>query len=108
VSQARTTADHTWVVAALVDLPEPLAKQAFRRGTVRVPAEPRPQGPSVKIDVLDVYCGQCRRPWEDVHGKSCEAAASKDHLIGGPTGVRKKRDADDDADTDDGGCSATA
>jgi hypothetical protein len=101
VAQSRTTSDHTWVVAALVDLPENLAKQAFRRGTVRVPAEERPHGaPTLKIDVLDVYCGQCRRPWEDVSDRGCEAAESKDHLIGGPTGERKKRkDGESDADT---------
>jgi hypothetical protein len=100
VSQSRTTSGHTWVVAALVDLPEPLAKQAYRRGTVRVPAEERVTGsPTLKIDVLDVYCGQCRRPWEDVSGRTCEAAESKDHLIGGPAG-RKKRTGSGENDAD--------
>lgn len=101
MAQSRTTASHAWVVAATVDLDEHLARQAFRRGTVRVPAEtPSHAPPSLKIDVLDVYCGQCRRPWEDVHEKTCIAAETKDHLIGGPTGERKKRrsgDADDAA-----------
>jgi hypothetical protein len=75
---------HRWVVAAVVDLPETLASQAFRRGTARLPER-------TKIDVLEVYCGQCRRPYERVFGEDCAAAESKDHLIGGPTGERAKR-----------------
>lgn len=86
------SSSHQWVVAATVDLNDSLARQAFRRGTVRVPAEIPTNGvPSLKVDVLDVYCGACRRPWEAVHEQSCAAAENKDHLIGGPTGERKKR-----------------
>ena len=81
---------HRWVVAAVVDLPASLAAQAFRRGTARLPVQ-------TKIDVLEVYCGQCRRPYEHVVEIDCEAAESKDHLIGGPTGERAKRKCADDA-----------
>lgn len=90
------SSDHQWVVAANVSMPEGLAKQAKRRGTVRVPQ-------NTKVEVLEVYCGQCRRPWERVHGTDCIAAENRDHLIGGPTGERKKRGhaADpDEADAD--------
>ena len=75
---------HRWVVAAVVGLPDGLAAQAHRRGTARLPG-------ATKIDVLEVYCGQCRRPYEVVAGAGCEAAESRDHLIGGPTGERAKR-----------------
>lgn len=75
---------HVWVVAANVTMSEDLARQADRRGTVRVPKD-------TKIDVLEVLCSNCRRPYARVAESDCEAAASKDHLIGGPTGERKKR-----------------
>lgn len=51
-----------------------------------------------KIDVMEVYCGQCRRPYDAVCEKDCEAAESKDHLIGGPTGERKKRKGGEETD----------
>lgn len=78
------TADHIWVGATHVELSPNLAKQANRRGTVRVAAD-------TKVDVLDVYCSQCRRPYDAVAGRPCPAAENRDHLIGGPTGERKKR-----------------
>lgn len=82
---------HQWVVAAVVGLPDALASTAFRRGTARLPA-------STKIDVLEVYCQQCRRPYERVVAEECEAAKSRDHLIGGPTGERAKRKHADSVD----------
>lgn len=75
---------HTWVVAATVDLPSPQARQAFRRGTYRIPEH-------TKVQVEEVYCSGCRKPFEAVAEKQCEAVESRDHLIGGPTGERKKR-----------------
>jgi hypothetical protein len=60
------------------------ARQADRRGTIRIAKE-------TKVEVLEVYCVQCRRPFEDVEGQSCIAAQSREHLIGGPIGERKKR-----------------
>lgn len=47
----------------------------------------------VRIDVLEVYCGECRRPYEDVALTTCESAESNEHLRGGPIGVRAKRGA---------------
>lgn len=76
--------DHKWVAATNVPLAENLARHAQRRGTVRVPKE-------TKVDVLDVICDQCRRRYSDVAGRPCIAAENRDHLIGGPTGERKKR-----------------
>lgn len=76
--------DHKWVAATNVPLVEKLAKHAQRRGTVRVPQD-------TKVDVLEVMCAQCRRPYDDVAGQPCIAAVNRDHLIGGPTGERKKR-----------------
>lgn len=83
LSQAYT-ASHVWVVAATVTLTDALAKQAANRGTVRIPEE-------TKVEVLDTYCLQCRRPFDAVNGTQCVAAETRDHLIGGPTGERKKR-----------------
>lgn len=78
---------HVWVVAATVTLTDVLARQAERRGTVRLAA-------ATKIDVLETYCSQCRRPFEDVAESPCIAAETREHLIGGPTGERKKRPQD--------------
>jgi hypothetical protein len=76
--------DHIWVGATHVTLPTNLVRQAVRRGTVRIPQD-------TKIDVLEVYCLHCRRPYDDVDGQPCEAAEHRDHLIGGPVGERAKR-----------------
>lgn len=76
--------EHIWDAACTVILPPALAKQANKRGTVRIPE-------AMKVDVLDVYCKSCRRPFEDVFGQPCVAAENRDHLIGGPTGERAKR-----------------
>lgn len=83
---------HRWVVAAVIGLPDTLAAQAFRRGTARLPS-------ATKIEVLETYCAQCRRPYERVVDVDCEAAESKDHLIGGPTGERAKRKGADETVT---------
>jgi hypothetical protein len=82
---------HLWVGAALVPLPPNIVRQADQRGTVRLAEK-------TKITVLEVYCKACRRPHEDVADAPCEALGSKtkDHLIGGPIGTRKKRTEDDD------------
>lgn len=84
--------DHVWVVAATVTLSDVLARQAARRGTVRLAA-------STKIEALETYCDQCRRPFDDVANEPCIAAVNRDHLIGGPTGERKKRTESEPADS---------
>lgn len=78
------TATHDWVAATNVDVPPGRARMAFTRGTMRVAVD-------TKVEVLDVYCRQCRRPFDAVEGQPCAAADNRDHLIGGPTGERKKR-----------------
>lgn len=75
---------HEWVGAATVVLTLAQARHADIRGSFRAPEQTR-------IDVLEIYCKNCRRPYEDVHGNPCAAAENKDHLIGGPTGIRAKR-----------------
>lgn len=75
---------HAWVGAALVPLPQNIVRQADSRGTVRLPDD-------TKVIVLEVYCKACRRPHADVADVPCEALESKDHLIGGPIGTRRKR-----------------
>lgn len=83
--------DHVYVGATYVELSQSLARTAKRRGTARIPAD-------TKVEVLEVICIQCRRPFDAVDGKPCAAAddTTRDHLIGGPsgssaTGERKKR-----------------
>lgn len=75
---------HVWVAAATVSLDERQAKRAVLRHSVRIPKE-------LRISVLEVYCGQCRRPWDDVADELCSAAKGNEHLRGGPIGERKKR-----------------
>lgn len=78
------TSDHQWVGATTVSLTSSHAAQADRRGTLRIPRE-------TKVEVLEVYCDQCKRPYDAVNGQACVASENRDHLIGGPTGERKKR-----------------
>lgn len=75
---------HVWIAAATVGLDARQARRAVLRHSVRIPRE-------LKIDVLEVYCSQCRRPWDDVADELCEAAESNGHLRGGPIGERRKR-----------------
>lgn len=79
-----TTEQHTWVGATNVNLNPNQARYAQWRGYVDIPVAER-------VDVLEVYCGACRRPYEDVSGEPCVAAESNEHLRGGPIGERKKR-----------------
>jgi hypothetical protein len=44
-----------------------------------------------RIDALDTYCGNGRRPFADVSGFDCEALVDNRHLIGGDQAVRAKR-----------------
>lgn len=82
--KAEYSENHVWVAAATVGLDNKQALHAYLRHSVRIPQE-------FKINVLDVYCEQCRRPWDDVVNELCEAYVSNEHLRGGPIGVRKKR-----------------
>lgn len=82
---------HVWVAAATIRLDPRQAKRAVLRHSIRLP-EGR------KIDVLEIYCEQCRRTWDDVVDEPCEAAKSNAHLHGGPIGTRRKRKHDHDCE----------
>lgn len=84
LTEAEIAATHSWMVAATMRIPPGLAKAAFRRGTYKVPD-------LTKVHVQEIYCAECRRPFEVVAASVCEATADRSHLIGGPIGERKKR-----------------
>lgn len=84
----QTLPDHKWVGASNVPLDERAARRADRRGSVRVAVE-------TKVEVLEVYCLNCRRPYEDVVGEPC---VMTHWLHGGPIGERKKRKGNPGAD----------
>jgi len=75
---------HQWVGAITVDLQPHLARRGNSRGTIRIPAD-------TPVEVLEVYCAMCKRPFDDVADKPCSAASGTEHLRGGPLGERKKR-----------------
>jgi hypothetical protein len=76
---------HQWVGAIIIDLPEHLARRGNNRGRMPIPAGLPP------VDVLEVYCVMCKRPYDAVADKPCSSAESTEHLRGGPLGERKKR-----------------
>jgi hypothetical protein len=78
-----TYTEHTWVVAANVPVDLRSARRAQRRGNLRIPAE-------TKIEALEVYCEQCKRPMDDVVDEPCIVSH---FLHGGPIGTRKRRNA---------------
>ncbi|MFE1250217.1 hypothetical protein [Streptomyces sp. NPDC058735] len=75
---------HVWIVAAEIKVEDRIAKQADFRGSFTAPGDTR-------VDALEVYCRSCRRPYEDVAGRDCEALIDNRHLIGGDQTVRAKR-----------------
>lgn len=89
---------HVWVGAATVDLTPKQAAHADLRGSIRVPGQTR-------IDVLETYCKNCRRPYDEVADQTCIAAADNSHLIGGPTGKRRPRTHEHDCVAN--GCTGT-
>lgn len=78
------TEQHVWVGAAYVSLTGAQAKWAVLRHSVRIPER-------FKVDVAEVFCLECRRPYDDVFDEPCIAATTNEHLRGGPIGERKKR-----------------
>lgn len=74
---------HIWVCAATMPVPSSAVRQVYKRGTYRVRAE-------LRVSVEEVYCSACRKTYERAAGKVCEAIASREHLIGGPTGRRSQ------------------
>lgn len=79
-----THGPHGWVGSALVPLDDEQARAAVARKAVVLPGR-------LHFDIIETYCQACRRPYTDVAGAICEAAASNEHLRGGPIGVRQKR-----------------
>jgi hypothetical protein len=75
---------HLWMGAAAVTLTLSQARRAVLRGSIRIAV-------AARVDILETYCGLCRRPYDDVAGDPCVAASSTEHLHGGPIGTRKKR-----------------
>lgn len=74
-------ATHYWVGAATIPIDPKAAGPAHRRGTMRIPAQ--------TVDILELYCRDCRRPYRDVRDKPCEIGL---HLIGGrPDQSRARR-----------------
>jgi hypothetical protein len=78
------TRAHVWIVAAEIKVEDRVAKTADFRGSFTTTA-------GTRVDALEVYCRACRRPYEDVVGKDCEALIDNRHLIGGDQAVRAKR-----------------
>lgn len=72
---------HRWVGAATIAVAPQQAPSAVRRGTLRVLAD-------TQVDVLEVYCAACKRPYDDIDSDQCVVG---EHLRGGPIGERKKR-----------------
>lgn len=75
---------HNWVAATTIDVAEHQARRGNSRGTLRIPV-------STLVNVLEVYCAMCKRPYDDVADKPCSAAEGTEHLRGGPIGERRKR-----------------
>lgn len=75
---------HKWVIATVVPVDFKTARYADYQGSFQTPA-------GVRVDTLEVYCANCRRPLDDVADLPCEAKKNNDHLIGGDQSVRAKR-----------------
>ncbi|MFD0352897.1 hypothetical protein ACFVHW_03995 [Streptomyces sp. NPDC127110] len=75
---------HVWIIAAEIKVEERIAKLADFRGSFTTVD-------GTRIDALEVYCRNCRRPYEDVADRDCEAQIDNRHLIGGDQTVRAKR-----------------
>jgi hypothetical protein len=78
------TRAHVWIAAAEIKVEDRIAKAADFRGSFTTTT-------ATRVDVLEVYCRACRRPYEDVAGRDCEALVDNRHLIGGDQTVRAKR-----------------
>lgn len=82
---AESSAQHDFVIAATIGVTEQLARKGHQRGVVRLPA-------TTRVDVMEAYCANCRKTYEDVADQPCSVAViGNEHLRGGPIGVRAKR-----------------
>ncbi|MFJ4988758.1 hypothetical protein ACIP9H_33780 [Streptomyces sp. NPDC088732] len=75
---------HKWIVAAEMEVTPRIASIADFRGSFKTTEGQR-------VDALEVYCKDCRRPYDEVKGDDCEARIDNRHLIGGDQSVRAKR-----------------
>ena len=82
-------APHDWIGALTSPLTPREARLAVLRGSIHLSKGGR-------VDALEVYCGRCRRRYEDVADTPCSALMNNEHLRGGPIGTRKRRGKDDD------------
>ena len=86
-------AHHVFAANTCMSLTPAEAAHASLRQSLRVKQQ------VFAVDPLSLYCVLCRRTYDDVADMPCEAAVSNEHLIGGPTGTRKKRIKAVDAET---------
>lgn len=99
------TEAHQWIVASNIDATPKQAAYAVRRQNVYI--EP------MRVDVLQVTCAMCRKPYEQVADEPCSAFLDNRHLIGGrpdgsrnrlkPTGTDGIDSTEDEDDDDDDG-----
>jgi hypothetical protein len=82
--EAEHSLAHVWIVAAEIKVEERVAKLADFRGSFTTVS-------GTRVDALEVYCRNCRRPYEDVAAADCEAQIDNRHLIGGDQSQRMKR-----------------
>jgi hypothetical protein len=75
---------HVWIVAAEIKVEDRIAKLADLRGSFTTVEDTR-------VDALEVYFRNCRRPYEDLAETDCEALIDNRHLIGGDQTQRAKR-----------------
>lgn len=75
---------HEWIAAAEVPIEARHVRRALLRQSFRV------EKAGLKVDVLDVYCRNCRRNFVDVADQPCICKETTRHLRGGPDG-RKRR-----------------
>lgn len=78
------TVEHKWMSAAMIPVTERQARRAYLRHAIRLLKD-------MRVPILETYCEQCRRTYQDVRGEPCIAAETSEHLRGGPIGVRAKR-----------------
>ncbi|MCX5070816.1 hypothetical protein OOJ91_33770 [Micromonospora lupini] len=77
--------NHTWVAATTVPVAAEIVARTVKLGTLLI-------NTTVSIDVLEVYCQSCRRPYDDVADERCIVVTEGNaHLRGGPIGTRRNR-----------------
>ncbi|MFB7234881.1 hypothetical protein ACFCXK_08890 [Streptomyces sp. NPDC056269] len=79
-----TSLSHVWIVAAEIKVEDRIANIVDFRGSFTA-------AKNTRVGALEVYCRNCRRPYESVAEVDCEALIDNRHLIGGDHSVRAKR-----------------